>query len=226
MKKFVPGLMLILTILILSACGKASVESETKRWQANQDRITRLRALYAGFSGALDQAFNEARTAMMAAEQLDGEAKIAAMAKANQKANVSFIRDLDQMDRLVQSVEDKITKAKQTTTKTNDQSAAWDAARRADSAIRESKNKLSFANVKEIAAANAITKSVKSQLDGAEKRLEEVMKVAKQAEKETKQAEETAKEVAAEKQADVVCSYCKARNTPDQKECSKCSAPL
>ncbi|MFK8103475.1 MAG: hypothetical protein AB8G15_13160 [Saprospiraceae bacterium] len=226
MKNFVPGVLLILTIVILSACGKASVESETKRWQSNQDRITRLRALYPGFSGALDHAFAEARTAMVAAEQLEGETKIAAMTKANQKASVSFIRELDQMDRLVQKIEDKITKAKQTTTKKNDQNAAWDAARRADNAIRESKNKLSFASVKEIAAANAITKSVKSQLDGAEKRLEEVMKVAKKVEKETKEAAEIAKEVEAEKQADIVCSYCKARNTPDQKECSKCSAPL
>ena len=225
MRNFSIGLFL-LSIILIGACGKASVESETKRWKHNQDRITSLKAIYPSFSTALDKTFDEANAAMLSAERLTEEAKVEAMANANRHASASFIRDLDRMEDLVQDIEDKITKAKQSTTKQNDQSAAWDAARRADTAIREAKRKLSFANVKEIAAANAITKAVKTKLDAAEKRLDEVMKVAKETAQKQEKTEKLVKETEKKAKADIVCGYCKSKNAAGAKQCGKCSAPL
>jgi len=227
-------LLLLATFLGISACGPATVESETSRWNSNKERINRLKANYTKFSGVLDKVLADADAAMKSAESISSEEeKIKAMGDANSKAAPQFVLDLDGMDKLIRSVEDLATKAKQTSGDASDTNAAYDAANRATETIRDSRNRLNTANVSDVAAANAVTDAVKKNLDGAKKRLNDVISTADKKAEDAKKAEEDAKTAADKKaeeekkaKADIVCQYCKKSCPAGSTECPHCGGPL
>lgn len=216
-----------------SSCG-SSVEGETASWKSNQERITRLKANYPGFKGALDAALNDAKTAMESAQSVgDKEAKIKAMSAANDKASPQFVRELDGMDRLMRDIEGKISKTKQAGGDRNDQSAIWDAANRADQAIREAKSKLKSSTAADIASANAITSSVTSNLKSVQSLLDDIAKEAKNKADAAKKAEDDKKAAAAKADEDakkaaapIKCGACGTENKAGSTKCSQCTAPL
>lgn len=82
---------LLSAALLLPGCGK-SVEGELKKWDRNKLEVQEFSAKYSGFKGALQQRLEAAKVDMKAAEAKSGDAKLKAMALANDKVQTILFR--------------------------------------------------------------------------------------------------------------------------------------
>lgn len=225
---------LVLAFLSIVACGKRTVESETTRWKAAQDRINRVKSQYPNFAAVLDEVFKAADADFKAAEGIsDDEKKVAAMSAAIDKAAPSFVMDLDGLEQTIRELDDKISKSKQTGGDVNDRTAIMDASQRGDIAVAEARQLLKSAQPTDISSANATVKNIKDNIDAAKKRLDDLVSAAEKKINDAKKSEEDAKKAADQKAeeekkaaADIKCTYCGVMNKAGSLKCSGCGASL
>lgn len=233
MKNFIFLAFLGALLLGQTAC-KRSVEGETQSWEANKGNIQKLSAKYSNFKPAFEEILKKAEAKMSEAQGLNDEkAKISAMSEANSIIRPKFVRGLEGMDRKISTLEDLMAKAAQQSKDHSDRDAAWAAKSSGDRAIREARELIRSAKVSSAAVADGIVSDAERQLASAQKRLQEVVKVAKEKAEADKQAQadekaaETAKEEAEEKKASPIkCAHCGNMNKPGSLKCSSCTAPL
>lgn len=224
-------LKLLLAFSILVSCGKATPESETKRWEASQKTINTLSAKYPGFKPALKEALDAAKLEWEAAAQVsDQEQQIEAMRAANKTARPSFVNKLDDMPDKMEALKDLVTDATQAGgTDEADKQALSTAGREADISLGRAEKTLKNGSAATVEAANAIINGITKELEAATKRIEKVVRTVKEKKTDAQAAVDTAaaKEAAAEKaKQSIKCSFCGNMNAPDALKCGSCGAPV
>lgn len=221
--------------LIVASCGKATTESETKRWEASQKTINTLSAKYPGFKPALKEALDAAKLKWEAATQISGEEQqIEAMRTANKAARPQFVTELDNMPDKMEALKDLVTNATQAGGADQaDNQALATARREADISLGNAEKTLKNGSAATIDAANAIVSSVTKELESAIKRIKKVMETAQEKKTEAQAASDSEEEKAAAKEeaeADatksIKCGYCGTMNAHDALKCSACGAPV
>ncbi|HOX43338.1 MAG TPA: zinc finger Ran-binding domain-containing protein [Myxococcota bacterium] len=164
----------VLAMFAFAACSK-TVEGETKAWEANQQKAAGLKALYPGFSAALDEQLKRAQTAMEAAKTATEEDKPKRMAEANALLSSGWVGDLQGLDGEIKELRGKITQA---TTGAKDETARLAVRQVADDAqrvIAQVEERLKQ-GAPDAAAAGAIVTKLDGDLEAAEKNVETVIK--------------------------------------------------
>jgi len=225
----------LITFLLLVSCGKATTESETKRWKASQETINTLSAQYPGFKPALKEALDAAKLKWDAATQISGEEQqIEAMRTANKTARPPFVTALDKMSDKMETLKDLVTDATQTGGADQaDNQALATARREADISLGNAEKTLKSASAATIEIANAIISPITKELESATKRIKKVMETAKDKKEAAKATTESDKEEATAKEAaeeaakkSIKCGYCGNMNAHDALKCGSCGAPV
>lgn len=223
------NLFLLLTILFLIlSCGKATTESETKRWESNQKKMDALVLQYPNFEAAIDETKAAATKEWQAAQSVgEEEAKINAMSAANSTARPKYIRLLDELAKEMEELKDDIAEATQTEGANNTDLDAINSAKgEANITLTRVEQMVRNTTVKTAAEAESILNEAEKQLNKAEERLQKVIdNIKKRVKKETKAEEEANKkeEVA---NTPIKCNACGKNNDADAKNCKFCTAPL
>ncbi len=102
-----------LTLIFILAIGfiscEKTVDSETNRWNSNQASLKRLMSEYPNFKAALETQLAEATQIFKVAADLPNEeARIEMMAKANNTARPTYVKQLDGMDKKIEQLRESI----------------------------------------------------------------------------------------------------------------------
>jgi len=224
----------LLAFLFLAVSCQKTIEGEQKNFDSNIQKLDEVSAKYPRFKGACETLKKDANKQMESARQLSEEkSKIEAMSTANTIASPVWVNNLSQMDSKINAIRDMITKAAQNAKDRNDSDAAWTASRQGEDAIREARNKLENADINNPSDAAAIVSSVMSNLEAAERRLNDVVKTAqdkvaaeKKAENDAKTAEDGKKAEEEKKKAPVKCGHCGKMCPAGTAKCDGCGAPM
>lgn len=220
--------------LFLAVSCQRTIEGEQQNFDINMQRLSEISAKYPAFKSACESLRSDATKQMEAAKGFSEEkAKIEGMATANSIAGPTWVRNLAEMDRKINEIRDMATQATQKAGDRTDSDAAWVASRSGEDAIREARSRLSSASTNNPSDAAVVVSTVMSNLEAAEKRLNDVIKTAeekkseeKKAEEESKTAEEHKKAEEEQKKAPIKCGHCGNSNPAGSTKCGGCAAPL
>lgn len=222
----------LLGALLFAACSK-SVEGETQRWATNSAKVTELAAVYPGFKPAIDARKAAATPLYDAAAALEGDAKIAKLAEANDALMRGFVGDLAALDAKIKALRERRVEAAAQAGDDSTRLAAKVAAEDAGQAIDRAEAALKAGAADEAAAA-AILKKLHADLDTAKSAIDKVI-AADQAKKDdaAKAKDEVAADAAAKAAADAAeaaklapwkCGHCDSQNTHEHTSCQSCGA--
>ncbi|MCB9753768.1 MAG: hypothetical protein H6713_27820 [Myxococcales bacterium] len=221
--------LLMTMVLVLSGCSK-SVEGETKKWKANEARITALSAQYPGFKAALDARKESASKLYKEADGLDGDAKIKKLAEANTALMTGFVRELDGLDGELKELREKRVEA---AAKAGDKSSLLGAKVAAEDAQKtiERVDSTLKTGAKDEASATAVLKKITADIETAQSAIDKVLAIDKEkqdakasdakADADAKAAEKAAADA---KVAPWKCEYCDNMNKHDSMKCESCGA--
>lgn len=220
-------LLLTAAVVLFASCGKATVESETKRWASTQQTLDKLSGEYPGFKAALQEAKAAGEAKMKAAESVSKEEeKVKAMSDAINAARPQFVKDLEDLKTNTNKLKDLMTQAPKKVTTPADKDAAMLAVREADFTLGSVETKLRSAAPANINEANGITAGIASELKAATDRLDKILKDAEKTTAGNKTAADSTKKADEKKLADVKCRSCGTMNAAGSKKCSSCTAPI
>ncbi len=224
--------LLITTVMILAGC-KASVEGETKRWTTNKQKVQTMTALHSSFKKPLKQQLKKATALFDAAKEIgDKEQSAKKMARANSMLASGIVGKLESVDRKKKKLRDKIVTATTKARAKSDRLAAKLAAKDARRVLREVDRRLED-GASSVSAATAVLTRLNSDLDGSLRRMDKVIRSAKQKLKAKKgkkgkkgkpgaaPADRKAKPAAAGKWK---CEYCDKMHADKLKKCPNCGA--
>jgi colicin import membrane protein len=230
LSRVVIALFAVFALLVGVSC-KKSVEGEEKAWKANVAKLQELEAQYPGFKPALQARLASAQSVYDAASSLSDDAKIEKLSAANSALRAGFVTDLDGLDAKIKKVREKRVEAAAKAGDASTQAAAKLAAEDADKTLDRIEKTLASGAADE-AAANAVLKKVKADLETAESTIDKVLQVdqdkkdEKQADADAKaKAEADAKAAEEAKVAPWKCEHCGSSNPHDQQKCESCGAP-
>ncbi|WMX15936.1 hypothetical protein [Aureispira sp. CCB-E] len=217
----------LIAFFLVASCGKATPETETKRWEASQETINTLSAKYPGFKPALKEALEAAKLKWEAATQISSEEKqIEAMRIANKTARPLFVVELNKMPEKMEALKDLVTEATQAGgVDQADSQALATACREADFSLGKAEKILKNGTAATVEAANAIVSGASKELESATKRVKKVMATVKEKQSE---AEATADSILTQETTEkaIKCAYCGSMNAHDALKCSSCGAPV
>jgi uncharacterized phage infection (PIP) family protein YhgE len=228
-----PIIALIAFLFLAVSCEK-TIEGEMKNFDVNIQKLNEVSAKYPNFKNACEILKKDGTKLMEDAKKLGEEkSKIAGMSAANSILSESWVSDLLDIDNKVNTIRDLIAKTAQNVKDKNDSDAAWVASNQGEEAIRQAKRKLENAVVNKPSDAAVIVRTEMSNLEAAEKRLNDVVKTAqdkvaaqKQAENDAKTAEDQKTAEEEKKKAPVKCSSCGQMNPAGTTKCNHCTAPV
>jgi len=233
LRLFTRGLRVImLGALLFAACSK-SVEGETQRWATNSAKVDELAAVYPGFKPALDARKATAAPLYDAASPLEGDAKIAKLAEANDALMRGFVGELAALDKKIKELRERRVEAAAGAGDDSTRLAAKIAADDAGRAIDRAEAALKAGAADEAAAA-AILKRLHADLDTAKSAIDKVIAAdqtkkddaakAKDGEDAAKAAQAAADAAEAAKLAPWKCGHCDSQNTHEHSSCQSCGA--
>jgi len=223
--------LLVALLGVLGAC-KRTEEGESRQWDRAVRELGELSAVYPGFKAALDEVKGGAEAAMSAAQKLsDKEARIAAMAKANQMLTTGFVDGLSKVDERLDEIRKQLVRLAGDATTEEEKRAFEEAKKQVDKALADVEATLRR-GARDVAAATALVRDATKNLDFARDALKQIgERIAARKRSEKAAADEkTASEAAADQAAkDAVapwtCEYCSHENPHDADKCSNCGAP-
>ena len=225
--------LLFSALMLFSLACKKTVDSEKKAWEYNLKRMTKLSYEYPSFKGVIGEQQKAAEAVMNEAASIsDEKAKIEKMAGANSMMRVTFLRNLDRITDLKDSINRKAIQVR-------GMSMSWDKRSGADQAVYSGERAVSEADVKlkspvtTVQEAEALSSIALRTLERADSGLQSIIRDV-EAQKKTEQAkekqlqEEKAKveQTRIESTQPVKCSYCGTLNEPTAVNCKNCGAPL
>ncbi len=213
--------------LFASSCGKATVETETKRWAATQQTLERLGGEYPGFKTVLAEAKAAGETKMKAAESVSKEEdKIKAMTEAINAARPQFVADLENMKTNVNKLKDLMAEATKKATTPEDKAAVQLVVQDADLKVFMMELQLRSAAPTNINEANGLTSALARDVKSFTERLEKMVKDGEKTAAGNKAAADSTKKVEEKKLADIKCRSCGTANPAGTKKCNSCTAPI
>lgn len=230
MKKFTA---IMIAFLLLAVSCKKTVESEQKAWEVNLRIANQLAYEYPNFDTAIKEQIKTAEAVWAEAAALsDEKAKIQKMADANARLRAPFVRSLDEIKSLRQSIRSKSTDLRGMKMEYNELMGANQAISNGERAIFDAEIKIK-APVNSKSDADALTTLVVSDLKLAESNIEKIMTTVRNREAEQKkvaQKTEEVKKAAEEKKTveaqPIKCGYCGTLNPAGSTTCKSCGAAL
>jgi len=230
MKKF--AVMMIAFLLLAVSC-KKTVESEQKAWEVNLKIANQLAYEYPNFDAVIKEQVKAAEAVMNESKSIsDEKAKVQKMADANAQLRAPFIRSLDEIKSLRQTIRTKSTDLRGMKLEYNELMGANQAISNGERAIFDAEMKIK-APVNSIGDADALTSLVVSDLKLAESNIERIISTVKNREADQKKVAQKAEEVkkAAEEKKTVEaqpikCGYCGTLNPAGSTTCKGCGAAL
>lgn len=213
-----------IAVLAVMSC-KKSIEGETSKWESNKRQISELKALYPGFSKALDEQMTKATNLWSAAEGLsDEKAKIDKMAAANREIGGGWVDKLGRLDNKKTKIRNDIVRVKGMKLDENDRSSINSAANNAERTISDVDSRLSRGAISS-SQANTIVSNAYNQLESALKTIDKVESNVKSKTKTAEKEKEDTKKAEEKKNAMWKCSFCDKKNAATATECGGCGAP-
>ncbi|HRX48565.1 MAG TPA: hypothetical protein P5120_13685, partial [Spirochaetota bacterium] len=192
MKKF--AVMMIAFLLLAVSC-KKTVESEQKAWEVNLKIANQLAYEYPNFDGVIKEQVKVAEAVMNESKSIsDEKAKVQKMADANAQLRAPFIRSLDEIKSLRQTIRTKSTDLRGMKLEYNELMGANQAISNGERAIFDAEIKIK-APVNSKGDADALTSLVVSDLKLAESNIERIISTVKARESEQKKVAQKAEEV-------------------------------
>lgn len=230
MKKFT---VIMIAFMLLAVSCKKTVESEQKSWEINLRIANQLSYEYPNFDGVIKEQIKAAEAVMNEANVIsDEKAKIQKMADANALLRSPFMRNLDDIKSLRQTIRTKSTDVRGMKLEYNELMGANQAISNGERAIFDAEMKIK-APVNSKNDADALTNLVVSDLKLAESNIERIITTVRDREaaqkKQTQVAEETKKAVEQKKVEDaqpIKCGYCGTLNPAGSTKCKGCGAAL
>jgi len=227
-------LIAIAAFFIVTSCGKATSESETKRWESSKKTLTTLGAKYPGFKPALEEVLADATAQWTAAGNVgDEEKKVEAMSAANSAASPSFVSNLDNMSGKLEALKDMAAEATQAGGDEADKAALNLAKNEAGLTLNNVEKMLRERKVSNAAEATAVVDDAMQQVESATSRIQKIMetiagKKAQEKAAEDKEKTDADNDKAAEEEAKkpVKCGHCGQMNKPGALKCESCTAPI
>jgi hypothetical protein len=227
-------LIAIAAFCMVTSCGTATPESETKRWESSKKTLATLGAKYPGFKPALEEVMADATIQWTAAGNVaDEEKKVEAMRAANSAASPTFVSNLDNMSEELEALKDMATEATQAGGDQADKAALNLAKNQAGLTLNNVEKMLRSRNVSTAAEATAVLDDARQQVKSATNRLQKIMETItgkKAKEKAAADAEkiDADKDKAAEAVAKkpTKCGSCGQMNKPGALKCEHCTAPI
>lgn len=213
-----------LAFCVVLACGKATPESETKRWESAQKTLQTLGTKYSGFKPALEVVITESTTLWeKALEETNAEKQLEAMSVANKAAYPAFVRSLDKIADEIETLKSLKTKVLQDGgTDEADQAALESVGKDVDEVLSDVKSMLKSQKVANPTEAEALLEEAQKAMTTVTKRLKDVATTAKNKESEAAAAVDSS----ANADKSVKCSYCGSMNASSTLKCSGCGAPV
>lgn len=226
--KIVNALLLLTSLFVVLSCGKATTESETKRWESNQKKMDALVLQYPNFKAAIDQTKAAAIKEWQAAQSVEEqEAKVNAMSAANSTARPKYIRLLDGLAKEMEELKDDIAEATQAEGANEaDLQAIKSAKTEANITLTRVEQMVKNTTVKTAAEAESILNKAEKQLDKAAERLQKVVKNIQKRVKKEAEAEDAAAQKEEVANKPIKCNACGKNNDAEAKNCKFCTAPL
>ncbi len=230
MKKFTA---IMVAFLFLAVSCKKTVESEQKAWEVNLRIANQLAYEYPNFDAAIKEQIKTAEGVWAETAALsDEKAKIQKMADANAQLRAPFIRSLDEIKSLRQTIRTKSTDLRGMKLEYNELMGANQAISNGERAIFDAEIKIK-SPVNSKSDADALTTLVVSDLKLAESNIERIISTVKNREAEQKkvaQKTEEVKKAAEEKKTveaqPIKCGYCGTLNPAGSTTCKSCGAAL
>lgn len=215
------------SLLIFTACGKATVESEQKAWAANLQTIERFSGEYPAFKTVFAEVKTKATDAMKAAESISGEEeKITAMSAANALLKPRFLRDLETIKSTTQRLKDLMVKAPTKVQGADFAQAISIAVKEAELTINKADMSLRTASPTTLDQAQGITSAIEQELSASNKRINDIISTFEKAQNAAQQAAEKVKQEEAAATAQIKCRSCGSMNAAKSSTCGQCGAPF
>ncbi|PKL36245.1 MAG: hypothetical protein CVV44_18705 [Spirochaetae bacterium HGW-Spirochaetae-1] len=234
--------LILLALIVVTAGCKKSVESEKKAWESNLKKIDSLAMEFPSYATILKDQVKKAEPVMKAAEILtDEEAKIKKISEANGIINALFVRNLDNLRSLKQSIRSKIIEVRGLRLEYSERYSADRAIADAETTIQKAEERLKTA-VNNAAEGEALSDLVTRDLKYAVNSLESVIKMVRDREREAQRKIDEQKKIEDQgktsnninsggttgntipQPADIKCSYCGTINPAGSKNCKGCGA--
>ena len=216
---------ILMAVLTFAAC-KKTVEGETKSWEANKKKVNGLKALYPGFSKALDTQMETANALMESAKSMsDAEASAKKMAAANSQLSGGFVSKLSGVDDKVKKLRRKLVDATNASKGQQGLLTALVGIKDAERTMKKVDERLAK-GAGDVAGAEAVMKQVDSDLDSSLRIVNRILKKAKEKTKATS-ADKKGSAVGGAKPAKKAawkCAYCKRSNPGTAQKCGGCGA--
>jgi len=231
MRRRIPVLILLVILSALGGC-KRTEEGETRQWERAIRDVGELATVYPGFRAALDEVRVGAESAMTTARKLtDKEARVEAMAKANQMLTTGFVDGLRKIDERIDQLRKQLVRLAGDATTDEEKRALEEAKKQVDKALADVEATIRR-GAKDVTGATALVRNATKDLDFARDALKQVADRVSSRKRSEKAAadEKTAADTAADQAAkDAVtpwtCEYCSHENPHDADKCSNCGAP-
>ena len=224
---------ILIALLLLSVSCKKTVESEKKSWDVNLRTLNQLIYEYPSFTNVIKEQIKAAEVIMNEAISItDEQTKIKRMADANSTLRCQFVRNLEDIKSLKQTIRSKTGELRGLKLAFNEMMTANQAMSDGEKIIFDSDIKLrNIVNTKN--DADALSNLVLSDLKLAESNITRIITTVKDREalaQKQIQADESAKKAVEQKKVEdakpVKCGYCGELNPAGSTKCKSCGAPL
>ena len=217
----------IIFTLLVSACGKATVESEQKRWTGNLQTLEKLSGEYPTFKTLIAEIKSQAEASMKNAESIsDAEQKVVLMQAANELAKPRAIRSLENIKGTTQRLKDLLISAPTKVKGDNYTQSILLAVKDAENTILQTELKLKTQSPNSISEAEAMLTSIDSDLNAASKRIKDVISSYEKTEQAAKAVEEKVKQEEEKANAQIKCRSCGTMSPAKSTTCAQCGAPF
>lgn len=224
---------LMIGFMLLAVSCKKTVESEQKAWEVNLRMANQVIYEYPNFDVVIKEQIKSAELVMNEANTIaDEKAKIQRMSDANALLRAQFIRNLEDIKTLKQTIRSKSTELRGLRLEYNEMMSANNAISNGERAIFDSEMKIK-SPVMSKGEAEALTSLVLSDLKFAESNISRMVSTAKDreaaAKKQAQLAEESKKAAEQKKVEDaqpIKCGYCGTLNLATATVCKSCGAAL
>ncbi len=230
MKKIV--LLMSVMMMFTFSC-KKTVDSEKKSWEYNLKKLSKLSYEYPTFKQVLMMQQKDAEKVMNEASSIgDEKAKIEKMAQANSMLRATFIRNLEQVSSLKESISKKSIRVRGLTMPYEKRMSATQAIYSGERAVRDADAKLqsTVTNTTEAEALSSLAMSglkiAETSLNTIIKDAETKMKADEKKNKEIETAKINAEKAKTEAAKPIKCPYCGTLNIAGSTTCKSCGAPL
>jgi len=226
------ALLLSFMLMFAFSC-KKSVDSEKKSWEYNLKKITKLSYEYPSFKSVLLQQQKDAEKVMNEASSIsDEKAKIEKMSQANSMIRSGFVRNLEKISDIKESISKKSIKVRGMSMPYDKKMSVNQAIYAGERAVRTADEKLksSVTNKNEAEALSSLAlsglKSAESNISSLIREVESLKKAEDKKKQEIEKTKVAAEKTKVEAAKPIKCPYCGTLNVATATKCKSCGAPI